>query len=43
MKRDGLRECSRVCMRKNTICKEAGCRLRRSLGGILCKNKTNRN
>ena len=27
MRRDGLRECSRVCMRKNTICEEAGCRL----------------
>ena len=27
MKRDGLRTCTRLCMKKNTICEQAGCRL----------------
>ena len=27
MRRDGLRTCARECMKKNTICEQAGCRL----------------
>jgi len=27
MKRDGLRTCARLCVKKNTVCEQTGCRL----------------